>query len=288
MTTTAAPKSKKLPTSTTPPPPAKLPTLPAAPVVPPPHVLKRWLATNSSTVGKHPLHLMSELPGVRASVLDDVRAVVRGHYVSPAITARRIADLGAPKTAKLLLELLPKTKSARSGDLGEILATEIAEQTLGFIVPVRRLRWKDGRNMALRGDDIVGIRIGAKGKLEFLKGESKSYATLKTAVIEKAAEALDRDRGRPGRHAVLFIATRLRESGNDQDASLAADLEAAVLAGFSGSVVEHFIFALTGSDPNGLLTDHLTASSKKRRSRHAVGLQIADHLKFIKLLFGGL
>lgn len=278
MTTTSTNKAKKLPSS----PPAKKPA-------PPPHVLKRWLSTNSSSVGKHPLHLMTEQAGVRTSVLDDVRAVVRTHYVSPEIAAQRVADLGAPATAKILRELLPKTKAARSGDFGEVLATEVAEQTLGFTVPVRRLRWKDGRNMALRGDDIVGVRVDPNGTLVgLLKGESKSYARLTDGVIEKAAEALDRDRGRPGRHAVLFIATRLRETRKDADAALAAQLEAAVVAGFSGSTVEQFLFALTGIDPSTLLSTHLTGASKKKRPRHAVGVQIADHADFIRLLFGGL
>lgn len=278
MTTTSSNKAKKLPSS----PPAKKPS-------PPPHVLNRWLSTNSSSVGKHQLHVMTERAGVRASVLDDVRAVVRTHYVSPEIAARRVADLGAPATAKILRELLPKTKTARSGDFGEVLATEVAEQTLGFTVPVRRLRCKDDRNMALRGDDIVGVRVDSNGTLvALLKGESKSYARLTDKVIEKAAEALDRDRGRPGRHAVLFIATRLRETGKDADVALAAQLEAAVVAGFSGSTVEQFLFVLTGIDPSTLLSTHLTGASKKKRLRHAVGVQIADHADFIKLLFGGL
>lgn len=282
MTPPASTKFKKVPNA---PAPAKKPATPPAP---PLDVVKRWFTTTSSNVGKHPLHLMTEWVGARATVIDDVRKVVRSHYVSPEITAKRLADLGAPATAKVLRELLPKTKAARSGDFGEVLATEVAEQTLGFIVPVRRLRWKDGRNMALRGDDIVGIRFDANGKPEFLKGESKSYATLTIAVIDKAAEALDRDRGRPGRHAVLFIATRLRESGDDADASLATQLEAAVVASFSGTVVEHYLFAVTGIDPNSLLTSHLTSASRKKRLRHAVGVQIADHGIFINSLFGGL
>jgi hypothetical protein len=256
---------------------------------PPPHVLNRWLSTISSSIGKHPLHVMAEQAGVRTVMLGEVRAIVRTHYVSPEIAVQRVADLGSPATAKILRELLPKTKTARSGDFGEVLATEIAEQTLGFIVPIRRLRWKDGRNMALRGDDIVGIRVDASGKLiGLLKGESKSYATLTSSVIEKAAEALDRDRGRPGRHAVLFIATRLRESGRHEDAALAAQLEKAVVAGFSGSAVVQLLFTLTGSDPKTLLANHLASASKKRRPRHAVGVQIADHGDFIKLLFRGL
>lgn len=264
-------------------------TTPSAPAPPLQHVLRRWLTVKSSSVGKHGLHMMTERAGARAAVLDDVRGVVRTHYMSPEIAVQRLANLGAPATAKILGELLPKTKAARSGDLGEIIATEVAEQTIGFVVPVRRLRWKDGRNMALRGDDIVGIRIDTKGRLmSLLKGESKSYATLTSAVAAKAGAALDRDRGRPGRHAVLFVATRLRESGKDAEVSLAAQLEDAVVSSFSSSAVEHFLFTLTGNDPSSILTDHLTSASKKRRARHAVGLQIADHGKFIKALFGGL
>ena len=256
---------------------------------PPAHVLGRWLTTRKSTVGKHPLFLLAEQVGSRHSVLDDIRTIVRSHYESPQIATQRLADLGAPATAKILKELLPKTKTARSGDFGEMLATEVAEQLLGFFVPIRRLRWKDGRNMALRGDDILGVRIDGQGKVvSLLKGESKSYATLTNAVIEKAAEALDRDRGRPGRHVALFVATRLRETGKDAEIGLAKQLEEAVIAGFSGSTVEQFIFALTGNDPNSLLTNHLTSISKRKRPRHAVGIQIVDHDNFIGLLFGGL
>lgn len=250
-----------------------------------PHVLHRWLATNSSALGKHHLHVMTEVGGARASVLDDLRDVVRLHYVSPAITAARLTALGAPKTAQLLREHLPTRKTARSGDLGEVLSTEIAEQTLHFNVPIRRLRWKDGREMALRGDDIIGVRITARRKLEILKGESKSRAELSTAVLDEAGEALDRDRGRPTRHAVLFVAERLHELG---DGALAVQLETAVIESFKGIKVEHLLLALTGGNPTKLLTDHLTAAATKKRTRHAVGVRIADHGAFIAMLFGGM
>ena len=92
--------------------------------------------------------------------------------------AKRLEDLGAPETAKMLKELLPKSKRARSGDTGEILATEVAEQELGYTVPIRRLRWKDGRDAALRGDDIVGVAHDSSGKVQFLKGESKNLSTI--------------------------------------------------------------------------------------------------------------
>jgi hypothetical protein len=38
----------------------------------------------------------------------------------------------------------------------EILATELVEEEIGLRVPVRRLRYKDGRNMPMRGDDFIG------------------------------------------------------------------------------------------------------------------------------------
>lgn len=285
MTKSAPSKSTTAPTSPAPQASAKNTVTPTVPSAPSPHVLLRWFATTSSAVGKHQLHLMTEQPGVRAGLLHDVREMVRSHYISPEITARRLAELGAPKTAQLLLEHVPTTKTARSGDLGEMLATEIAEQTLNFNVRIRRLRWKDGREMALRGDDIVGIRVATKGHLEFLKGESKSRVALSTAVLDEAAEALDRDRGRPSRHAVLFVAERLRELGDD---ALAARLENAVLESFSGSRVEHLLVALTAGNPKNLLNAHLSAVANKRRTRHAVGVRIIDHGAFIDLLFGGL
>lgn len=249
------------------------------------HVIKRWLKEDVSDVGHHSLRLLSESDGARKAVQGDLRDTVRSHYVAPELTAKRLASLGAPKTAQLLREHFPLTKKARSGDLGEVLATEIAEQHLGYTVPVRRLRWKDGRNMALRGDDLIGLAREKKGKLIFLKGESKSRAALSTAVLEEAGKALDKDRGRPTRHSVLFVAERLREHGKDD---LAEELERALLQSFKAMRIEHMLFVLTGGNPKKLLTNHLKVSLKKKRRRHAVGVCIKDHGKFIENLFGGL
>lgn len=205
--------------------------------------------------------------------------------MNPKLTAKRIASLGALKTAALLREHVPSRKKARSGDLGEILATEFAEQELHYNVPIRRLQWKDGREMALRGDDIIGVARNNEDKLLLLKGESKSRVTLSTAVLDEAGGALDANRGRPTRHSVLFVADRLRELGEDD---LAEQLEEAVLASFRGISVAHMLFVLTGGPPKNLLEAHLKGAAKKKRLRHAIGVRIKDHAKFIALLFGGL
>lgn len=245
-------------------------------------VLAVWLSEKVTAVGKHALRSLAEIDGRRDEVIDDLRDVCRSHYVSPDITAKRLAELGAPLTAALMKEHLPVSKKARSGDLGEILATELAERRLGFQVPVRRLRWKDGRNMALRGDDIFAVSRTATGALRLLKGESKSRAALSATAIAEAAASLDRDRGRPTRHSVLFVAERLREQGNDD---LARELEEAVVLSFRGILVEHLLFTLSGNSPDTHLFNHLTAIDNKRRRRHAVGVRIRDHGDFIELLF---
>lgn len=218
------------------------------------------------------------------ALLASLREIVRDHYVAPDITAKRLEDLGSPKTAALLREHLPTSKRARSADLGEVIATEVAESQLGFEVPIRRLRWKDGREMALRGDDLVGISRGQNKKLRFLKGESKSRAAMTSTVINEAAEALERDKGRPTRHSVLFVAGRLREKGNDK---LATELEAALLQSFRGYAVEHLLFTLSGNNPKDLLSQHLEACKNQKRCRHAVGIRIKEHGKLITELYGG-
>lgn len=240
----------------------------------------RWLSINKANLGRHVLIICKENCSCD-NIFDDLQNVLRSHYVAPEITAKRLAELGAPKTAELLKEHLPTTKSARSGDLGEILATEFTERRLGFSVPVRRLRFKDGRNMALRGDDIIAIDRDLKGRLKFLKGESKSYTRLTSTVIKEASDALDRYRGRPTRHSVLFVAERLRDRGEHD---LAKDLENAVLQSFRDCPFEHLLFAVSGSDPNTYLSNHLK-ECRNRRRRYAVGIHIVNHSEVVERLY---
>lgn len=229
--------------------------------------------------------LFTERPGIRPSVYASLRQTVADHYVSPTVAADRLSDLGAPITAALLREQQPNSKRARSGDVGEILATELVERRLGLRVPIRRLRYKDGREMALRGDDIVGVADLGNNQLRFLKGESKSRAQLTDTVIAEAAEGLDKDDGRPSRHSVLFVSSRLREFGSDPDKELAKRLELAVASGFRGHKVEHLLFSLCGNDPQTGLSNHLTAHRRRRTVRYAVAIRITDHQLFIRSLY---
>jgi hypothetical protein len=116
---------------------------------------------------------------------------VPAHYASEEQVARALARLCKPAAAALIESKLPTTKQIRSGDLGEIYATEwIDAHSGGYRAPIKRLRWKDHRNMAMRGDDLIGLAEDANGRALFLKGEAKSGAAMGKAVIANARTAL--------------------------------------------------------------------------------------------------
>ena len=69
-----------------------------------------------------------------------------------------LPSASAPRAAALIESKLPTTTQIRFGDLGEIYATEWIDAHSGsYRAPIKRLRWKDHRNMAMRGDDVIGI-----------------------------------------------------------------------------------------------------------------------------------
>lgn len=120
--------------------------------------------------------------------------------------------LGKTAAAKLIEDKLPKTKQIRSGDLGEIYATEwIDAYGGGFRAPIKRLRWRDHRDMAMRGDDVIGMKLDDRTqRLLFLKTEAKSRGKLTAKVLAEARVGLDKDsglrrdrrEGRPGRRGL--------------------------------------------------------------------------------------
>jgi hypothetical protein len=130
---------------------------------------------------------MSKKDGGRAKTSDDLAETIRSHYDRLERIAEDVERLGYDVAAKILSEAMPQTAKSRSGDLEEILATELVEEAIGLRVPVRRLRYKDGRNMAMRGDDFIGAGYHGKGeKLWLLKGEAKSNKTLGKATVTSA------------------------------------------------------------------------------------------------------
>ena len=113
------------------------------------------------------------------------------------LSAMRTVSVASTSTSSSAARKLPTTKALRSGDLGEIYATEwIDAHSGGYHAPIKRLRWKDHRNMAMRGDDVIGIFQDADTKrLKFLKTEAKSRVTLTAQVLAEARAGLHKDGG---------------------------------------------------------------------------------------------
>jgi hypothetical protein len=211
-------------------------------------------------------------------------AIVPTHYASEEQVARALARLGKPEAAALIQGKLPTTKAIRSGDLGEIYATEwIDAHSGGYRAPIKRLRWKDHRNMAMRGDDVIGILQDPQTqRLHFLKTEAKSRVALTAQVLTEARAALDKDGGLPSAHALSFISARLLELNQ---LPLADAIDDALLKhGIPPQNVRHLLFAFSGNAPDALLTASLQAYPGPI-TQWGVGLRVDGHAAFIGAVY---
>jgi hypothetical protein len=148
--------------------------------------------------------------------------------------------------------------------MGEILLTEaVPELVPPFVVPLKRLRWLDGRNMALRGEDLIGVAQSG-GSVRFLKAESKSRIALSASVVGEARAALNHHDGRPSVHSMLFV---FDEYAHRRD--------------LSGAQLVHLSFGLSANDSAQLFTNDLQNCGNEIEQQ-AIGLVIQDHADFIK------
>lgn len=212
--------------------------------------------------------------------------VIRSHYDDLGLIAEDIRQLGFTGAAVLLSERMPRSPRARSGEFGEILSVELVEEQIGFNVPVRRLRYKDGREMALRGDDFIGVRIDASGNLCLLKGESKSRASLGNSPINEARTALSRDHGRPTATSLLFVADRLMEY-NDERADIGRHIRNEVaIRSMPAERIDHVLFTVSGNTAPAALAADL-ARADNVRTHTVIHLRIDDHQEFIRSTYQG-
>jgi len=244
-----------------------------------------WSEEVHQEVGGHALCLLTISDGKHGAARDLAIGAVPEHYASPKKLASIFEKLGKEAVADFLRTKLPTKASLRSGDLGEIFATEYIDERTEFSAPVKRLRWKDHREMAMRGDDVIGIRLIEEGRrIRFLKAEAKSEASLKTRTVERARDALNGDNGLPSSHALSFMSQRLFDMGQEAFAD-AIDL-ALLRDGIIAGQVHHMVFAFSGNDPAGFLRADLEKYNGPIRQQ-PVGLRINEHQEFIASVFDG-
>ena len=227
-----------------------------------------------------------EKDGGRDEIRDQLAEAIRSHYDRLDRIADDIARLGFKVAADILRTQLPQTAKGRSGDLGEILATELVEEEIGLRVPVRRLRYKDGRNMAMRGDDFIGAGYNNDGAvLWFLKGEAKSNKVLGKTTVASARKVLNRDNGRCTPDSLAFVANRLLDSSDEDDVQLGRSIRDEVgLKAVPADHTDHMLFTMSGNGPHTSLKEDLSTTGTNR-DHYVVNLHIEDHQDFIKEMF---
>lgn len=249
-------------------------------------IFKKWCDRTVDENGRRSYWTLVEKDGGRDKIRDKLVETVRSHYDRLEHISADVERLGYKAAAKILKAQLPQGKKGRSGDLGEIIATELVEEHVGLSVPVRRLRYKDGREMAMRGDDFIGVGESESGRLWLLKGEAKSAQTLSQATIANARLVLNRDNGRCTPGSLLFVAKVLLDSDDEDEAALGRLIRDEVgLEAVPAARIDHMLFTLSGNAPPAALKADLDAASATRR-QFAINLRIEDHQDFIAEVYG--
>ncbi len=213
----------------------------------------------------------------RAVVFDSLVEIAADHVVG----LKAIEKLGGfPKAKHLLKNRVPTGKIGRSGMLGEILATEYVEQETEFAVPVRRLRHRDTRELAMRGDDVLGFRVETN-RVRVLKVEAKSRVKLATATLVEARTGLSQHRGRPNPETLAFLECILRMNDRDAEAEPITFLQQNPIY---VKDVCHLLFTLSGNAPKSFLEANSEAVHKGIELR-LCGCHVAKHADFVKAIF---
>lgn len=238
--------------------------------------LKTWIKPSKPDKSVPELVVLHELPGSREAVDGDIQETVEDHLAGLDIIAR---IGGYPNTVAFIRNKLPSNKRVRSGDFGEIIASEYVDQFTDYRVPIKKLRWKDDRSVAMRGNDVIAIKKVEK-RFRLLKGESKSRAALSEAAVKEAVDGLAKHAGRPNPCSLAFISSRLREADRHAEAEIFEDFQSKTP---KLDQIEHMVFTLSGNNP----TTHLKKFADKGATvrRYLVGCVIADHQQFIKSVF---
>ena len=241
-----------------------------------------WCKETETTVAAHKLRLLKAETAKLPHAVKVVAAAVPDYYAAPERIAGIFKRLGKPGVAKYVQEKLPTTPSIKSGDLGEILCTAYVAEATPFNLGIKRLRWKDHRNMSMRGDDVLAFNLGPNGALKVLKAEVKSRAGMTTKVIGDAREALSGYSELPSPHSLAFVADQL--DGGGDEAALRDALDDAQINGLKLAQVTHMLFTFSSSNPSNLLKTNLTAYTGTVLQQY-VALQVATHQAFIKDVF---
>ncbi|MBB5829051.1 DUF1837 domain-containing protein [Micromonospora carbonacea] len=200
-------------------------------------------------------------------------------YTKSGSLARIAERLGKNAVAEFLRKKLPTSASARSGDMGEILATAYLHEERGCVVGPSRLIDRDHQEWAMRGDDALGAKFGSDGKLRIIKAEAKSRAKLYKDTVAEARAGLSRNGELPSPQSLAQFAERLLSTADSDvgDAVLALQLG----EGVRPEDVDHLMFLFTSNNPSEYVTADLE-SYRGSVSQLTITFRVQGHQQFIR------
>jgi hypothetical protein len=159
------------------------------------------------------------------------------------------------------------------------LCTTFVREKTPFTMGIKRLQFKDHRNMST-GDDMLGFNLNpVTGKLTVLKAESKSNATMPAATVAKAREALSGYSELPSPHSMgslqtgwwTLLTSPARRNRRRSVEEVAAQRCHAHVIRIHGQRHDHAAVQLE--------------RLHRGATQHYVGLRVTEHQKFIKAVF---
>lgn len=239
--------------------------------------LRNWCSIGARTsIGSHQAGVIESFDD--ATGVATLAAALPGAYAesgSLALIARR---LGKDGVAKFLSNKLPTKAAARSGDMGEVLATAYLHEEHGWVVGPSRLIQRDHQQWAMRGDDVLGAKLDAEAKALVIKAEAKSRITLAKSTVTEARKGLAREKEMPSAHSLTQFAERLLPTADAEVGE--AVLTMLLLDEVRADRVSHLMFLFTSNDPG----KHVIADLQGYTGavpQLTITLRVHGHKKFI-------
>lgn len=227
-------------------------------------------------VGSHQSGVISSTDDERG--IETLSAALPTAYVKQDALAVLAERHGKPGVARYLRTKLPQKANARSGDLGEILATAYIRETLGDVVGPSRLIDRDHQEWAMRGDDVLGAKFANDGSLQITKVEAKSRTRLGESTVKDARKGLERNDGLPSPHSLAQFAERLLGTADSEVGEALLDMQ--LTQEIRPKDLSHVMFLFTSSDPSAHVDTDLKAYGGRVRQL-AVTLRVSDHKAFV-------
>ncbi len=140
---------------------------------------ERWCdATKNKDKRKHYWTYVEKDSG-RDEIRDALAETIRSHYDRLERIAEDVERLGYKIAAKILSEAMPQTPKGRSGDLGEILATELVEE---------EITRSDIPNDDLASPSASLRTIFPRGRRDYQRASNAGKSTGEEAEIEPARQ----------------------------------------------------------------------------------------------------